>query len=133
MMDVRTNDLTIGKFVAVEGLGIAGPGNLFHSGCIMSCGNAADPTVRFHWEGPHALDFLTIDLISIIAYRNSIEAATRWSNLMTAAEGQQYVMSARFNCDAKYQQTGAQLFRDVEVYEIIVGYDPKIDAVPCSH
>jgi clan AA aspartic protease (TIGR02281 family) len=133
MMDVQTNDLTIGKFVAAEGLGIAAPANLFHSDCITMCGNVADPAVRLHWEGPHALNFLTVDLISIIAYGPSIEAASRWSNLMTAAEGQQYVMSARFNCDAKYQRLGVQLFRDDDVYQIIVGYEPKIDTGPCTH
>ena len=52
---------------------------------------------------------------------------------MTAAEGQQYVLNARFNCDPKYQQIGLQLFRDVEVYKIIVGFDPKVDNVPCGH
>src|SRR5438128_2091633 len=92
----------------------------------------ADPTVRFHWEGPHAMNFLTVDLISVIAYDESINAASRWSNLMTAVEGQQYVLNVRFNCDAKYQQLGSQIFRNVEVSEIIVGYSPKLDSQLCD-
>jgi hypothetical protein len=117
---LRTNDLTIGKFINVMGEGLANARELFQSSCIYSCGNAADPTVEFHWDGPHAMGWLKIDLISIIAYGASIDAAEGWSNLMTKAEGKNYVMSAKFNCDGKYQQIGLQLFQNVEVYEIVI-------------
>jgi hypothetical protein len=76
--------------------------------------------VEFHWDGPHVTGWLKIDLISIIASSASIDAAERWSNMMTKAEGKNYVMNARFNCDGKYEKIGLQLFRDVEVYEIII-------------
>jgi hypothetical protein len=117
---LRTNNLTIGKFIDVMGIGIGGAGSLFRASCITSCGNAADPTAVFHWDGPHALGLLKIDLISIIAYGASIDAADRWENIMAKAEGKNYVLNARFNCDAKYQNIGLQLFRDVEVYQIII-------------
>jgi hypothetical protein len=83
---LRTNNSTIGKFIDVMGVGIGERGSLFHAACITSCGNAADPTVEFHWDGPHSLGFLKIDLISIIAYGASIDAADRWENLMIKAE-----------------------------------------------
>jgi predicted aspartyl protease len=117
---LRTNNLTIGKFIDVMGMGIGQRGSLFRAACITSCGNAADPTVEFHWDGPHALGFLNIDLISIIAYGASIDAADRWESIMTKAEGKDYVLNARFNCDAKYENIGLQLFRNVEVYQIII-------------
>jgi hypothetical protein len=119
---LNAKDLTIGKFVSIMGVGIADEENLFNSPCIHSCGNAADPTVIFHYEGPHASNFVKIDLISAIDGEVSVNAVERWRNLMTKAEGESYVMSARFNCDAKYQRLGLQLFRDVEVYKIIIGY-----------
>jgi hypothetical protein len=117
---LRTNNLTIGKFVDAMGIGIGERGSLFRAACIASCGNAADPTVEFHWDGPHALGFLKIDLISIIAYGASIDAADQWKDLMIKAEGKDYILNARYNCDAKYENIGLQLFRNVEVYQIII-------------
>ena len=46
-----TSGLTIGKFAA----GLFGPQLLVQSSCIYLCGNAADPTVDFTFEGPHAV------------------------------------------------------------------------------
>jgi len=126
---LRTNDLTIGKFINVMGTGLAGmgltgfgadPRNLFRAACITSCGNAADPTVEFHWDGPLASGLLKIDLISTISDSTSIDAAERWKNLITKAEGETYVINAKYNCDERYQKIGLQLFRDVQVHEIII-------------
>jgi hypothetical protein len=110
--------------IGLSGMGLTGfgadPRNLFRAACITSCGNAADPTVEFHWDGPLASGLLKIDLISIISDSASIEAADRWENLMTKSEGKDYVINAKFNCDEKYQKIGLELFRDVQVYEIVI-------------
>ena len=102
------------------GYGLAHTGQLFLSSCIYLCGNAADPTVEFHWDGPHATGFLKIDLISIIAYGASINAAEQWRKLMMKIEGENYVMAAKFNCDGKYKKAGLQFFHSVEVYQIVI-------------
>ena len=102
------------------GLGIAASNMLFQASCISMCGNAADPTVTFHWDGPHAVGFMNIDLVSIIAYGQSLDAVEKWRTLMTKNEGEDYVIHTRFNCDDKYEKIGLQLFQNVEVYEIIV-------------
>lgn len=129
---LRTNNLTLGKFVSANGLGLAGPKQIFRSACIYMCGNAADPTVELHWEGPHAVGFLNIDLVSIIAYGPSLDAADRWRNLMMKREGQEYVTDARFNCDAKYQQAGLQLFQNVEVYKLTIRTAPRPQDAFCN-
>jgi hypothetical protein len=84
---LRTDNLTFGKFLKAMGVGIADQEDLFRASCLTLCGNAADPTVRFHWDGPHAVGFLKIELTGIIAYGRSIDAAKQWQNLMTKAEG----------------------------------------------
>jgi hypothetical protein len=134
---LRTNDLTIGKFINVMGTGLAGmgltgfgadPRNLFRAVCITSCGNASDPTVEFHWDGPLSSGLLKIDLISTISDSTSIDAAERWKNLITKAEGETYVINAKYNCDERYQKIGLQLFRDVQVNEIIIrSGDRRVD------
>lgn len=100
------------------------------------CGNAADPIVIFHYVGPHVSNFIKIDLISTISDDVSINAAERWENLMTNAEGKNYVTEARFNCDSKYQNIGLQLFQNVEPYKIIIGFGnfpvESYLATPCS-
>lgn len=117
---LRTNGLTTGKFINTMGLGIASPNALFQASCISMCGNAADPTVTFHWDGPHAVGFMNIDVVSIIAYGQSLDAVEKWRTLMTKNEGEDYVIHTRFNCDGNYERLGLELFQNVEVYEIIV-------------
>jgi hypothetical protein len=133
---LSTKNLTIGKFTRTVGVGIEDPRSIFNSPCITMCGNAADPIVIFHYEGPHASNFVKIDLISTISDDVSINAAKRWENLVTSAEGKNYVTEARFNCDGKYQNIGLQLFQNVEPYKIIIGYGnfptESYLATPCS-
>ena len=57
-------------------------------------------------------------------------AAHRWANLMTQREGQMYVMNGRFNCDEKYDKAGLQLFWNIEVYEITIGWNLSVN--PCD-
>jgi hypothetical protein len=122
---LRTDDLTIGKFMNVMGIGLEEEGDLFRAACIASCGNAADPTVEVHWDGPHAVGFLKIDLISIIGSGASADAADRWRDLMAKIEGKDYVINAKFNCDRKYEKIGLKLFQNVQVYQIIIRSGPR--------
>ncbi len=133
---LSTKKLTIGNFIRTAGVGIADPRSTFNSPCITMCGNAADPIVIFHYEGPHVSNFIKIDFISTISDGVSINAAERWENLMTNAEGKNYVTEARFNCDSKYQNIGLRLFQNVEPYKIIIGFgDFPVEsylATPCG-
>jgi hypothetical protein len=118
---LRTNSLTIGKFINSMGPGIGSSGSFLQSGCLTMCGNATDPRITYRYDGPHSTGWMHIDLDSIIAYDASIDAAHRWANLMTQREGQMYVVNTTFNCDEKYDKVGLQLFWNIEVYEITIG------------
>jgi hypothetical protein len=119
---LSTKGMTIGTFISTNGIGIAEPQSLFTAPCISMCGNAADPTVVFHYEGPHASNFMKIDLMSTTGDQAAFNAAEQWAKLMTNAEGKNYVTEARFNCDGKYQKLGLQLFQNVEPYRIVIGF-----------
>lgn len=122
--NLRTNNLTIGRFIDGMGIGVGieRSDRLLSSDCIFLCGNAADPTVTFHWEGPHVINFLRVDMTIVLAGDASLNAAERWQNVMIKAEGEAFVRNTKFNCDAKYQKMGVELFRDVPVYRIVVHY-----------
>jgi hypothetical protein len=49
---------------------------------------------------------------------------------MTQREGQMYVINGQFNCDEKYDRAGLQLFWNVEVNEITIGWDLSVN--PCE-
>ena len=92
------------------------------------CGNGTgDPRVTYRYDGPHSTQWMHIDLVSIIAYNASIDAAHRWANLMTQREGQMYVVDTKFNCDEKYDKVGLQLFWNIEVYEITIGFPIQLE------
>jgi hypothetical protein len=112
-----TSGLTIGKFAA----GLFGPQLLVQSSCIYLCGNAADPTVDFTFEGPHAVGFVNVVLTVILADETSIAATERWEAFMRKREGEDYVVNTRFNCDQKYSAEALRDFSKVSVSRVTVG------------
>jgi hypothetical protein len=116
-----TKGLTIGRFAA----GAFGPALRVQSSCIDLCPNAADATVDFTFEGPHAVDFVDIVLTVVLADDASVAAAQRWAQTMRATENSQYVLAARFNCDTKYDAAAVKEFADIPVNRIAVGYEPN--------
>jgi hypothetical protein len=93
-----TKGLTIRKFAS----GLFGPSLLVRSSCIYLCGNAADPTVEFEFEGPHAVNYVNVVLTVVLADEGSIAAANRWDTYMRKRENENYIVDARFNRDQKY-------------------------------
>jgi hypothetical protein len=115
-----TNGLTISKFVKAG----FGSDMRVRSSCIYLCGNAADPTVDFVFEGPHALNFISIVLTIVLADAPSLDAAQRWENVMRAAESKDFIIDTKFNCTTKYDDAAIRAFSDVPVSRITVGYSP---------
>ena len=93
----------------------------FTADCIDSCGNAYDPSVYATVDTPHSDDYLTfkpgVELVSDAA----IDASTKWSNAMRGAEGEDYVVQTKFNCDRKYDDLAHQFFKNVPISSIEVG------------
>jgi hypothetical protein len=120
-----TRGLTIGTF----GAGAFGAHLRAQSACISLCGNAADPSVDFTWEGPHAANFVSIVLTVTLADDASVEAGRQWAAIMQKQEGDDYVSGTKFNCDNRYDDAAFKAFGKVKVTRIAIGYyEPNADA-----
>jgi hypothetical protein len=116
-----TRNLTIGSFVH-NGFGAE---MRAQSLCIYLCGNAADPTIDFTFEGPHALNFVKVVLTVELSDDPSLDAVERWRNAMRQREGEDYIIDTRFNCTPKYDRIAVQDFADVAVRKVSIGYNPN--------
>lgn len=116
-----TSGLTVQKLVD----GPQHPELRFRADCIYSCGNAADPTVDFMWEGPHSVNFIYVALTVTLADDLAIAASGPLKDLMLKNEGEDYVLRTKFNCDGKYDQIAARNFAKVPVNEIVIGFAGK--------
>lgn len=123
-----TRRLTVGKFIK----GGSGSDMRVQSTCIYLCGNAADPTVDFTFEGPHALNFISIVLTVTLADQPSLDAAERWRKVIRNKESDDYVTEARFNCTTRYDDAGIRAFANAPVSQITVGYEPNATSYKAS-
>jgi hypothetical protein len=123
------NDFLGNDYPSTEGLTIGGFANgafgadlRAQSTCIYLCGNAADPTVDFTWEGPHAANFISIVLTVVLASDEAVSAAERWEAAMRKTEDTDYIEAVKFNCTPKYDRDAITAFSGVQVNEITVGF-----------
>lgn len=111
--------MTFGQFDA-----ITGGGGRFFADCLSSCGNAADPIVYELWEGSNADMALEVMLEVVQAGDPALAAADKWQAAMEREEEEDWIMYAKFNCSrTKYDQVAHQVFRDVKISAITVGYN----------
>ena len=113
---MSTKGLTIGKFQEVSGDLLA------RADCLSLCGNAADPVASFIWEGPRALGFVQVSLKVTLASDAALNASERWQRAMSAKEGEDFVIEAKFNCTDKYNEVALDAFKNVLVTDIGFGY-----------
>lgn len=110
-----TQPLTFGSFRAAAGdLG-------FYADCLTMCGNAYDPSVYAHWEGPRAVDFREVLLEAKLVGDQAIDAASRWKQDMSQARGEDWVIDTKFNCERGFDAQAQQHFNAVEVTAITIG------------
>jgi TPR repeat protein len=120
---VANADATFGSLADALG----GGKGTYQSACIYGCGNAADARVEWTWEGSNAQGQIKVQLAVTLVAPESINAATTWQNAMSRSESQQYVASAHFNCDGKYQSEASGAFRSVRITDLFVGHGESID------
>ena len=120
-----TTGLTVGAFLrAWKGTMVLHA----ESECIDMCGNAADPSMDFIFEGPHAMNYLNVQLTVVLDEKQSIEAAEKLTDDLKRNEGSEYVTNTKFNCNNKYDALASKLFANVPVRSITVGsYLPMAD------
>jgi hypothetical protein len=108
-------DLTFGAFDAQA------VGGTYTSDCITGCGNATDPFVTDRWTGSHADNFIEVALEAELISDDVIDAAFKWADIMRAAEGEDYVLETKFNCDGKYNEKAVELFAKVRPTAVTIG------------
>ena len=120
--------MTFGQFEALTD----GSGR-FMASCLSNCGNAADPVVYKHWEGPHANSFLNVILEVALGGGDSIDAAATWQRAMEAGEGADWVEARKFNCQgSKYDALARKAFKNITITAITVGYAIDMEAPLCQ-
>lgn len=114
---VMTSQLSFGKFNEMVGGNV-----LFYADCLSLCGNAADPVVYAHVEGPRANDFLEMMVEIPLVNDQAIEASNRWQAAMEAKEGEDWVVETGFNCEpTKYAAAAKQAFAALKPEAITIG------------
>jgi hypothetical protein len=94
----------------------------FSADCLSSCGNAYDPSVYALVQTPHADDYLTFRPGVVLVDDNAVDVSEKWAGAMRKAEGEDYVVRTRFNCDRKFDELAASLFRNVHITSIVVSH-----------
>lgn len=107
--------LTFGNFQAATG------GLSFHADCLTMCGNAYDPSVYAHWEGPRAVDFREVLLEVKLVGDDAMDAANRWTQDMEQSMGEDWIIDTQFNCERSFDTQAQQHFKTVEVTAITIG------------
>lgn len=110
------SQMSFGKFKELAG------GTLFYADCLSGCGNAYEPAVYAHWEGPRAADFLEMMVEVKLVDDAAIDAASQWRSAMESGEGEDWVMEASFNCDpSKYNEIASKAFAAVRPEAFSIG------------
>jgi hypothetical protein len=52
-----------------------------------------------------------------------IDAAEKWSDVMTKAKGQDYVGNMTFNCDGQFDAPAHTLFASIPITSMTIGYN----------
>lgn len=94
--------------------------------CLTDCGNAADPWVYASWTAPRAAGGMEVMLGFVQAGDEALDAADKWATQMEKAEGKDYLLNNKFNCDARYNDVAATAFKNVIATSVKVGFNlPK--------
>jgi hypothetical protein len=120
--------LTSGKFPAPQNLTfglfdkLEGDDGVFMADCLYLCGNAADPVVFEHWQGPHSLNNIEVMLEAVQVGDAVIDAANIWEEAMKKDKGADWVMYAKFNCEPeKYNSIAHKAFKNIKITAITIG------------
>lgn len=118
--NVSTKGLTLAKFHADT------TGDVHaRSNCISMCGNAADPSIDFVWSGPHAARNIMVVFSITLSTRSSLDAKDRLLRILRAKENEEYIVDTKFSCDRKYDRAALDIFSNIAINKITVGFDPN--------
>ncbi len=101
-------------------------GGRFYADCLYLCGNAYDPSVYEHFDGPHAANFIEVNVEAALVSRASVAASEKWQAAIQADRSQDFVMKTQFNCTTSFDQAAHSFFRNIKLTELTVGYDLEL-------
>ena len=97
-------------------------GASYYADCLSACGNAADPVVTLHAEGPRALHLLEFAVEVPQVDDAILNAVERWRKAMEAVESETYVLDNRFNCEPqRFESVAAPAFAPLKPAVFIFG------------
>ena len=103
----------------------------FQSDCLMNCGNAQDPTVSAIYaidSNPNEPEPMEILLKTAQVGDAALTASDKWRGAMLKQEDEDWVLNGEFNCDARYNSVAQELFNNVSVNSITIGYDIPLES-----
>ena len=103
----------------------------FQSDCLMNCGNAQEPTVSAIYaidSNPDEPEPMEILLKTAQVGDAALTASDKWRNAMLKQEDEDWVLNGEFNCDARYNSVAQELFNNVSVNSITIGYDIPLES-----
>jgi hypothetical protein len=93
----------------------------FYADCLTLCSNRADPVVFEHFDGPHALNFVEVNLQAALVDDAVIKAADEWSGAIASTKGSKFVEHRGFNCTGQFDAAAHKAFQMVRLTAITIG------------
>ncbi len=94
----------------------------FMTDCLRECGNIADPSVYEYFGFSHVDNFLDI----MVEVTPETDASFKWEKAMKKAEGEDWVLETKFNCQlTKYDAIAHSTFKKIRITAITVGHNIK--------
>lgn len=108
-------------------------GASFYADCLSLCGNAADPVVTLHVEGPRALQLMEFAIEVPLVGEAALNASERWKTAMETAESDTYVVDTRFNCEPqRFEQVAQSAFATIQPSVFIFGKELGYTTDDCA-
>ncbi len=95
----------------------------YQADCLKLCGNAFDPSVYAAWQGGRADNMMSVTLGKRLVDDVSIDASMAWEKAMEA-EGDDYLIDTKFNCDGKYNDAARTTLAPVKPDTIFLAAAP---------
>ncbi|WP_339914420.1 SHOCT domain-containing protein [uncultured Brevundimonas sp.] len=105
----------------------------YSASCLRSCGNAVEPSYTLEIDGYHANNWISYSFDSQPNGDRDYDRLNVWESKMEAAEGEDYVIMSRFNCDQRYGADARRAIQGFKIKSVTIsnGLDPEGSAA-CS-
>jgi hypothetical protein len=103
--------------------------NKITADCLDACPDGTTPTLHEHFVGSDLLAHLEVELDVAIDDDARRAALTRWTSAMRDGGGPDYVATARYQCDARFDRAAVAAFDKIKPTAVTIGY--RLPAPKC--